>query len=295
MEGNQAIREFLKSTRQSNRVSHAYLFLGEEGTGKKEVALWYEQLLNGGLSRLRANLLFVEPEEGKREITLEQIQHVTKWVRLTSGDKYRVVVFHPAEAMNMIAQNALLKTLEEPSSRAVLILLANGFQGLVETILSRCQILKFHPVDDHKAKLWLEKEGLSSQQIQQILFLSQGKIEKIKFWRDHLGLIDEELLSFQKIQDLFDGGLVRQLGWVEKMKDYSNLNQILSTALQIYHYFLLQKAGKKINGHISSLKEKTYSWENLFSLLKNIQQTKTFCQETYVNKKLALNQLFINL
>ncbi len=295
MEDNLEIRNFLKNSIQTERVSHAYLFLGEKGMGKKEVALWYEQLLNGGISRLRANLLFVEPEEAKKVITVDQIRDVRKRLRLTPQGKYKVVVFSPAEAINQTAQNALLKTLEEPSSRVVLILLANSLQGLVETLLSRCQILKFHVVSDKEAENWLKKEGLSKQEIQKIIFLGQGKIEKIKFWKNHLGKIEQELKNLEKVQELFDGGLEQQLSWVEKIKQGFDLDQTLASALQIYHYLLLEKTGVKTKEGVSFLKENVYPQGKLFHLLKNIQKTKTFLKETYVNKKLALNQLFINL
>ena len=295
MEANQAVKSFLKTSLQTGRISHAYLFLGEEGTGKKEVALWYERLLNGGSSLIRVNLLLVEPEEKKRIISVAQIQDVRQKVRLTPQGKYKVVVFNPAEAMNSEAQNALLKTLEEPNQRVVLILLANNLQKLKETLLSRCQILKFRLLREKEIIDWLSREGFTKEKIKAINFLSRGRVEAVKFWKNHPELIKAKLSDWQAIQALFNQGLAQQLSWVEKMKDPSALKEVLAAALQIYHYLLLEKAGLQAKSSLFPFEEKVYSWEKIFRALKSIQQTKNFLETTYVNKKLALNQLFINL
>ena len=295
MEANHEIKSFLKTSIQKKRISHAYLFLGEEGTEKKEVALWYEKLLNGGTAHLRTGLLFVEPEKGKREIIVNQIREIRKKLRLTHQGKYKVVIFNPAEAMNSEAQNALLKTLEEPNQRVVLILLANSLQRLKETLLSRCQILKFRLLREKEISDWLSREGFPPEKIKEINFLSRGRVEAVKFWKNHPELIEKKLSDWHAIQALFNKGLAQQLSWVEKTKDASDLRETLAAALQIYHYFLLEKAGVQAKSSFFTSEEKIHSWEKIFRALENIQQTKNFLEETYVNKKLALNQLFINL
>ena len=202
MEANQEIKSFLKTSLQTGRISHAYLFLGEEGTGKKEMALWYERLLNGGSSLVRVNLLLVEPEEKKSIISVGQIQDVRRRLRLTPQGKYgkyKVVVFDPAEAMNSEAQNALLKTLEEPHQGVILILLATNLQKLKETLLSRCQILKFHLLREKEISDWLSREGFPPETIEAINFLSRGRVEAVKFWKNHPDLIKAKLLDWQAI------------------------------------------------------------------------------------------------
>jgi len=295
MESHRAVKKFLESTLQEKRIGHAYLFLGEEEVGKKEMALWYEKQLNPAGGKIRLHLLLVEPKEEKKQIAIEQIQEIRHWLLLGAGSEYRVVIINPAEAMSPAAQNALLKTLEEPKPRVVLILLTQQLQGLAATILSRCQILRFGKTSQKEVKDWLKEEkGLTDQEIEKIIFLGGGKIRKIKFWLEHRGDLPAEIQFWQEVESLIGGDLNRRLSWMEKDFAGMDLEKFLHSALSLYHYLLLQQAeGEKKNLFFSSSAD--YSWPELFNILRSLQETKSLLKSTNVNKKLALNQLFINL
>jgi|AntAceMinimDraft_16_1070373.scaffolds.fasta_scaffold04019_10 DNA polymerase-3 subunit delta' len=294
MEANQEIKNFLAKTIQKNRVAHAYLFLGEAGAGKKDVAFWYEKKLNAKAGRIHLDRLLIEPQEGKGQIVLEQIQEIRNWLKFSSHQAHRVVVINPAEAMNSIAQNSLLKTLEEPTPRSVLILIANRIQGLTETILSRCQILRFSRTSQKEIRSWLKAEGLSNQKIEEIVFLSQGRVKEVKFWLEHPEQLSEEFTFLKNVGNLINRDLVGRIGWTEKMKKGVDLNRILNMALNLQHYFLLNKDRAGHQDLFSRLASDN-SWSELVKHLKLIQETKTLLETTNVNKKLALNQLLINL
>jgi DNA polymerase-3 subunit delta' len=96
-----------------------------------------------------------------KEIKIEQIRNLADFMNIsTHRQGLRVVVLYPAEALNMPASNALLKTLEEPPPGTVFLLASNGLDRLLPTILSRCR--KFGlPMPDHAAALsWLQAEGV---------------------------------------------------------------------------------------------------------------------------------------
>jgi DNA polymerase-3 subunit delta' len=96
-----------------------------------------------------------------KEIKIEQIRNLSDFMNIsTHRQGLRVVVLYPAEALNMPASNALLKTLEEPPPGTVFLLASNGLDRLLPTILSRCRKFAL-PMPDHAAALaWLSAQGV---------------------------------------------------------------------------------------------------------------------------------------
>jgi DNA polymerase-3 subunit delta' len=97
-----------------------------------------------------------------KDIKIEQIRALADFMNIsTHRQGLRVVVLYPAEALNMPASNALLKTLEEPPPGTVFLLASNGLDRLLPTILSRCRKFAL-PMPDHAAALaWLQGQGVN--------------------------------------------------------------------------------------------------------------------------------------
>jgi DNA polymerase III subunit delta' len=107
----------------------------------------------------------VDAKEKKksREIKIDQIRAIGDFMALsTHRNGYRVLVLHPAEAMNAAAANALLKTLEEPPPRSLIILVSDQLGRLLATIRSRCQRVLLSPPDTTVALAWLSELGVES-------------------------------------------------------------------------------------------------------------------------------------
>ena len=139
---------------------------------------WFVQHNHPDYRRVRPEALEDEPapegEEGgegdkkskstkapSKEIKIEQIRNLADFMNIsTHRQGLRVVVLYPAEALNMPASNALLKTLEEPPPGTVFLLASNGLDRLLPTILSRCRKFAL-PMPDHPAALaWLKEQGV---------------------------------------------------------------------------------------------------------------------------------------
>lgn len=102
----------------------------------------------------------VEPEEGKASILVEQVRELSRALSLTASAKgVRCALIAPAEMLTTAAQNALLKTLEEPPAGTTLILVANSGRRLLPTVLSRCLRLRVPTPDTDQALEWLNSHG----------------------------------------------------------------------------------------------------------------------------------------
>lgn len=97
-----------------------------------------------------------------KEIKIEQIRAISDFMSLsTHRDGFRVLIVHPAEAMNAAAANALLKTLEEPPARTAILMVSDGIGRLLATIRSRCQRVQIPMPDEAAAEKWLHAQGVS--------------------------------------------------------------------------------------------------------------------------------------
>ena len=164
--GNEAALRLLETALRTGGVSHAYLFHGPPGVGKRTVARRFGAALVAGgdpsaedraLRGLHPDLTEVLPEGAFT--TIGQVRQV---VRLASGRPFegasRVFVLQ-ADTLNVQAANALLKTLEEPEGETVFLLLATSRESVMPTILSRAQALRFNPVPASVVTRFLEERG----------------------------------------------------------------------------------------------------------------------------------------
>jgi DNA polymerase-3 subunit delta' len=162
----------LGAAQVGGRMPHALLIHEAPGAGGDWLAAWAAQLVlcgKGGAApcgecvacrRAAAlqhpDLLWVRPLEESRQIRIEQVRELSAELALTShAGGYKVGVLTPADALNRFAANALLKTLEEPPARTLLILVATQPSRLPATILSRCQRLRVRAPQRAAAVAWL--------------------------------------------------------------------------------------------------------------------------------------------
>ena len=162
----------LVSLAEAGRLPHALLISGAHGIGKHSLA---EALVARTLcaspgehacgrchgchmlaSGYHPDLLRVAPEEGKRQIRIGPIREVNAFVAQTAQQGgYRVIVISPADAMNVAASNALLKSLEEPGGRTLFVLLSDIPSRLLPTIRSRCQHWSLAVPAEADCRAWL--------------------------------------------------------------------------------------------------------------------------------------------
>ncbi len=149
--GHDNIKKQLKSDLEAGEVSHAYLFLGTEGIGKKALAIEFaKELLNTNNLATCVDYKYIEKQPDKKEIIVEQVRNkiVNDVYIAPATGEYKVYIINDAHLLNIASQNALLKTLEEPPKHVVIILVSNNEKALLTTVLSRVKKVTFNKLSN---------------------------------------------------------------------------------------------------------------------------------------------------
>ena len=175
--GHERAIAYLRRGAEANRLAHAFVFTGAAGIGKRMVARALALGLHCETTPFDAcgtcnachtitagthpDVRVVDgPAEGKRDISIEQVRELQRELGFRSLSRHpKVGIIDEAQQLTQQAQNALLKTLEEPNGASVLVLVTTQASALLPTILSRCQRLAFAPLPTADVVAILEAHG----------------------------------------------------------------------------------------------------------------------------------------
>ena len=175
--GHEKIWNFFENALKSGNLSHAYCFSGLEALGKKTLARKLAaRLLNVEEPDLEKNPDYYYMERAcdektgklKKDISINQVREMKRRLqgRAISGG-YQVAVINEAELLRR-ASNSLLKLLEEPVEKSIIILLTTNVKAILPTIRSRCQVVQFWPVEQEQIKKYLDDEASDNSQKENI-------------------------------------------------------------------------------------------------------------------------------
>lgn len=193
--GHESIIGHFKSSVERGKVAHAYLIHGEKGTGKKMLAGLFAKTLQceaGGTDPCGRCRSCIQADTGNQPdiiwvthekptvISVDDIrEQVNKDIIVRPySSRYKVYIIPQGELMNPQAQNALLKTMEEPPEYAVILLLTNNIDKMLPTIISRCITLNLRPVRELDMMEYLSRIGIPAAKAKFCVGFAYGNLGK---------------------------------------------------------------------------------------------------------------------
>ncbi len=228
--------DFLSLFKQ-NKLHHAILLSGKEGVGKASFALEFALEIIGSKNKNHPDLLLIEKEEGKRDISIDQIRKIAPFLNQTSAiSKNRFIIVDAADNFNKSSANAILKVLEEPSKNCFLILISHSLSKLLPTIKSRCQIVKINDLSFEEFKTALENSRpkflpkITDNEIKALSLLCDNSPSKaIKSGDDFIFLYQNLLISIDK--EFANNELLKKIS--DKKFEFEN-------AIEVVGFFFLR-------------------------------------------------------
>ncbi|MGV7976606.1 MAG: DNA polymerase III subunit delta' [Anaerolineaceae bacterium] len=323
--GHETAVAFLKEHTKPEKLRHAYLITGPQGIGRRTLALAFVKALNcqnppapGEFcdvctvcrqinAQSFADLTVLAPEEGHQDLRIDQIRVVQQSLALAPYQaKYRVVLILDFQRATAAASNALLKSLEEPPARAVLVLTADAEENLLPTIASRCQIVRLRPLPMEKAGAWLEEKlQVPKERAALLAHLSSGRVgAAVRFEQD------PELLSayeeaLDKLQELLCQKRRQRLQYVEGLQKKKGsqrelAGQLVSAWLTFWRDLLIVRSGAEmplVNQERQDFLRDAAEQMNLARIETILERhEKSLGQlDAYVNPRLTLEYLLLTL
>lgn len=190
----------LQNSFEHGRMAHAYLFEGDQGTGKAELALWFVKHLfcldlQAGMPCEKCNNCLrinskdhpdvVEIEPDGQSIKVDQIRALQSELAKSGFESAKkVVIIHQAEKMNLNSANSLLKFLEEPPANFMIILETQSLGKILPTIRSRCQIIHFQALSKERLQARLEADQLPTKTAQLLANLTNSYGKAVEISKD---------------------------------------------------------------------------------------------------------------
>ena len=318
--GHKDILKYISSAVENNRVSHAYILNGERGSGKKMLANLFAMTLlceTGDNEPCGKCHSCKQAESGNQpdiiRVTHEKpnsisVDDIRTQVNNTVDIKpyqgpYKVYIIPQADMMTPQAQNAILKTIEEPPSYAVFLLLTENAETLLPTINSRCVMLKLRNIKDTLIKKYLmENLEIPDYKADMCTAFAQGNMGRAIMLAnsDHFNEIREE--AVQLLKHINEMELNEIVAAVKNISVYKlEITDYLDIIMIWYRDVLLYKATKEIDkvvfkDQLQSIKEQARksSYEGIELILESLEKAKARLKAN-VNFDLVMELLFLTI
>jgi len=318
--GHRDIIQYIRNSVEQKKVSHAYILNGERGSGKKLLAHLFAMTLQceSGQSEPCGHCRSCKQADGGNQPDIITVTHekpgsigvedIREQINADIMIKpysspYKIYIVPGADMMTVQAQNALLKTIEEPPEYAIIFLLTENADSLLQTIRSRCVMLKLRNVKQTLIKKYLmEQRKLPDYQAAVCAAFAQGNIGRAIM-----------LASSEHFTEIKDGAiqLMKYIGEMELYEIVAAIKEINKYKLEVTDYLdiitiwyrdvLLYKATKDVSNVIFSdqlkfIKEKASksSYEGIETILEAIEKAKTRLKAN-VNFDLVMELLLLTI
>lgn len=268
--GHEQIIQHLKSAVSRNKISHAYIFDGPERSGKMMLAEAFAEALlcleggNEGCHQCRSckqaagrnhlDIIYVTHEKPNTIAVSDIRQQLNGTIDIkpyNAESKYKIYIVDEAEKMNEQAQNALLKTLEEPPAYAVILFLTTNADSFLQTIRSRCVTLELNAVADEKIHRHLMKKyQVVDYKAEVCVAFAQGNVGRAVMLAGSQDFNELKDATIKLVRRISEVDLSEVMGEVKAIEEFDQVNDFLDLLMLWYRDVLVNKstagAGKLI-------------------------------------------------
>lgn len=249
--GHNNIRSYFNDAVEKGTLSHAHLIVGDNGIGKsiiaKELAI---KLLNKSEIKQYVDIIEFKIAKNKKTIGVDEIRSIIEETgkRPFEGDK-KVIIIYEGHKITVQAQNAFLKTIEEPPKGVYIIILCENYDMILDTIKSRCQIHKLNKLNAHEMEAFIDRRypSLTKEEKETLLSFADGVPGRCEYFMEN-----EQFKSIRNttvkllidINNASESEFQHYSDFLMKYKDMSEeiLNSLLSYIRDIIIY---KDTGKK--------------------------------------------------
>ena len=318
--GHADIISHMQNAIRGGKISHAYLLAGERGSGKKKLAETFAMALQcerhgtdpcgecpsckKALSGNHPDILYVRHDK-PASVSVDDIRgQVVSDVAIRPYESpYKVYIIDDASKMTPQAQNALLKTLEEPPAYAVILLLADNAEMLLPTILSRCVMLRLKPVSDSEIKAFLmNRLHVPDYQAEIEASFAQGnpgRAKQIAESSEFMEMVENAVRQMKRSREKEIYEMVEEIRALSA--DKQNVQDYLDIYTMWFHDVLMYKATTEIDGlifkeELAAIRERAAvsSYEGLEKILEAIRNAGDRLRAN-VNFDLTMELLFLTM
>ena len=299
--GQEFAKKYLTNSINKDKVSHAYLFEGMNGVGKNTLAKEFAKTLIK-VDKLENSPDYISIEPEGSSIKIAQIRKLQTDVLVKPHSDYKIYIINKAEKMTVESQNALLKTLEEPPAYVIIILITRNKNSLLDTIKSRCEIIKFLPVSFIQTKKYLEDMGIEERKASILATFSRGSISKALELSESADfmLMREDIQN--NIQTLLEKNIVEILELPSKYDKYKdNIIEVLDMMINYFRDIMMLKEniGKDMIINIDKITyvqnmSKKINYSQVSKIIDIIEETKKKLKSN-CNFNLSIQVMALNI
>ena len=271
--------DYLSGVIEAEKVAHAYCFSGSKALGKATVAIEFSANLLGlqpSMLQTSPNVTIVDDSDGK--ISVEQIRDLKQTLSLsTFGGGWKIAIIDGADKMTASSQNALLKTLEEPTPQTVIILIAHKSGALLDTIRSRAVGIEFHALPNSLIKETLcDRFSITESRAELLAQLAMGRPGFALACSNEESCKEQEDAAKNALQFLHEPLYTRMKKIESITKQKENRKQVIENMVELWRMWLHE--GLQAHLELSESQEakalaKQYSKQEIQKALATLQDS----------------------
>ncbi|MBU5455673.1 DNA polymerase III subunit delta' [Caproiciproducens sp. MSJ-32] len=235
--GHSRILNNLNSRISTGEISHAHIIVGEDGIGKSPLAnIMAKNIL--GIRADRECVDIINYRLKKASFGVDEAREIISEINKKpyEGDK-KIIIIHDGNKLTVQAQNALLKTIEEPPKGVYIILLCESLELILDTIKSRCEIHKLTPLSNEEVSLYLKKIGISEykdEEISAAISYAEGIPGKAEAFLKDSSLKNLRDILIDLLYKIIKGDISNLLEYEDKLSSYKEKKEEILNILSSF-------------------------------------------------------------